>query len=132
MGNYFSKNLKFLREARNISKSKMGEMVGVNQSTISRWETNEIKPSIDNVEEVAKALNIELPDLLIKDLSDPNNENIISKTDDDFKKMLKEKGIMDENGNIDDEKLNEFNKKFEMIDRFSALIGEFNNRNKED
>ena len=128
MGNYFSKNLKFLRETRNISKSRMGEMVGVNQSTIGRWESNEIKPSIDNVEEVAKVLNIELPDLLIKDLSDPNNENIISKTDDDLKKMLKEKGIMDDSGKIDKKKLDEFNKRFEMIDKFSALIGEFNDK----
>ncbi len=72
MGNYFSKNLKFLRENKNISKNKLGEMVGVNQTTIGRWETNEITPSIDNVEEVAKALNVELPDLLIKDLSFDN------------------------------------------------------------
>lgn len=72
MGNYFSKNLKFLRENQNISKNKLGEMVGVNQTTIGRWETNEITPSIDNVEEVAKALNVELPDLLIKDLSFDN------------------------------------------------------------
>ena len=72
MGNYFSKNLKYLREKKDISKNKLGEMVGVNQTTIGRWESNEITPSIDNVEEVAKALNIELPDLLIKDLSFDN------------------------------------------------------------
>lgn len=72
MGNYFSKNLKFLRENKNISRNKLSEMVGVNQTTIGRWETNEITPSIDNVEEVAKALNVELPDLLIKDLSFDN------------------------------------------------------------
>ena len=72
MGNYFSKNLKYLRENKNISKNKLSEMVGVNQTTIGRWETNEITPSIDNVEEVAKALNVKLPDLLIKDLSFDN------------------------------------------------------------
>lgn len=72
MGNYFAENLKFLREEKRISKNKLGELVGVNQSTISRWESNEIKPSIDNVEEVAKALNVPLPDLLIKDLQFDN------------------------------------------------------------
>lgn len=72
MGNLFSKNLKYLRESKGISKNKLGEMVGVNQTTIGRWETNEIKPSIDNVEEVAKALNVNLPDLLIKDLEFDN------------------------------------------------------------
>lgn len=74
MGNYFSKNLKYIREEKNISKTKLGELVGVNQSTIGRWETEEIKPSIDNVEEVAKVLNIPLPDLLIKDLKIDNAE----------------------------------------------------------
>lgn len=73
MGNLFSKNLKYLRESKGISRNKLGEMVGVNQTTIGRWETNEITPSIDNVEEVASVLNIPLPDLLIKDLTNPEN-----------------------------------------------------------
>ena len=72
MSNYFSKNLKFLRENKGISKNKLGEMVGVNQTTIGRWENNEITPSIDNVEEVAKVLNVPLPDILIQDLSFDN------------------------------------------------------------
>ncbi len=72
MSNYFSKNLKFLREKKRISKNKLGEMVGVNQTTIGRWENGQITPSIDNVEEVARVLNVELPDLLIKDLETNN------------------------------------------------------------
>lgn len=76
MGNHFAENLKFLREEKRISKNKLGELVGVNQSTISRWESNEIKPSIDNVEEVAKVLNVPLPDLLIKDLQFDNGNLI--------------------------------------------------------
>lgn len=84
MSNFFSKNLKFIRENKGISKNKLGEMVGVNQSTIGRWETEEIKPSIDNVEEVAKALNIPLPDLLIKDLCF-DNANLVEITTDNVK-----------------------------------------------
>lgn len=74
MSNQFAKNLKFIREAKGMSKTRLGEMVGVNQTTIGRWETEEIKPSIDNVEEVAKVLNVPLPDLLIKDLRFDNAE----------------------------------------------------------
>lgn len=76
MSNKFAKNLKYIRESKGISKNKLGEMVGVNQTTIGRWETEEIKPSIDNVEEVAKVLNVPLPDLLIKDLNFDNAEVI--------------------------------------------------------
>lgn len=77
MSNLFSKNLRFLREKKGISKNKLGEMVGVNQSTIGRWESEEITPSIDNVEEVAKVLHVDLPDLLIKDLSFENGDLVI-------------------------------------------------------
>lgn len=72
MSNFFAKNLKFLRKNKGISQVKLAEDVGVNQTTIKRWEDEEIKPSIDNVEEVAKALKVGLPDLLIKDLSFDN------------------------------------------------------------
>lgn len=76
MSNLFSKNLKYLRKVKNISQNKLSEMVGVNQTTIGRWENNEITPSIDNVEEIAKVLNVKLPDLLIKDLSFDNADVI--------------------------------------------------------
>ena len=74
MTNYFSKNLKFVREKMKISRNKLSQMIGVNQTTISRWEMAEMTPSIDNVEKVAEALNIYLPDLLITDLSTKESE----------------------------------------------------------
>lgn len=85
MSNYFAKNLKYIRENKKISKNKLGELVGVNQTTIGRWESEEIKPSIDNVEEVAKALNVQLPDLLIKDLQFDNAEYVDVKSVDTIK-----------------------------------------------
>lgn len=68
MSNYFASNLKKIREKRGLSQNKLGKMAGVNQTTIARWENKEIAPSIDNVEDLANALNIPLPDLLGKDL----------------------------------------------------------------
>lgn len=72
MANYFASNLKYLREKRGLSQNKLAEKVGVNQTTIARWETEEIKPSIDNVEQIASALNVSLPDLLITNLKFDN------------------------------------------------------------
>ncbi len=77
MSNYFSTNLKFLREQKGYSQNKLANIVGVNQTTIARWETEEMAPSIDNVEEISKVLNIDLPDLLGKDL------RVIDKSDND-------------------------------------------------
>lgn len=72
MANYFASNLKYLREKKGLSQNKLAEKVGVNQTTIARWETEEIKPSIDNVEQIASALNVSLPDLLITNLKFDN------------------------------------------------------------
>ena len=72
MANYFASNLKYLREKKGLSQNKLAEKVGVNQTTIARWETEEIKPSIDNVEQIASALNVSLPDLLITNLNFDN------------------------------------------------------------
>ena len=68
MTNFFASNLKKIREERGLSQSKLASLAGVNQTTIDRWENKEIAPSIDNVEDLANALNISLPDLLGRDL----------------------------------------------------------------
>ena len=60
MKNYFSKNLKFLREQKKLSQNKLGELANVNQTTIARWENEEMAPSIDNVIELSKIFNIDL------------------------------------------------------------------------
>lgn len=81
MANYFKSNLKFLREKKGLSKNKLGELTGVNQTTIGRWESGEITPTIDNVIDLLKALNMPielLGDFLGKDLK--SNEDNIQKT----------------------------------------------------
>ena len=103
MGNYFSKNLKFIREEKKLSQNKLAEMIGVNQTTVARWEDDNRTPNLDNAIDVANVLNIPLPDLVGKDLSNPNNSHIIPKTDSDFKKILRDKGLITENENITEE-----------------------------
>ena len=70
----FSKNLKFLREQRKLSQNKLAELSNVNQTTIARWENEEISPSLDNIYDVALALNISIADLAGKDLTNDKNE----------------------------------------------------------
>ena len=98
MSNYFSKNLKFLREKRNLSQNKLAEMIGVNQTTIARWEDDNRTPNLDNAIDVSRILNIPLHDLIGIDLRTnsinvPPNKEI----NEDYKKILKEKGLTDEN-----------------------------------
>lgn len=73
---YFSTNLKFLREKNKLSQSKLGEMANVNQSTILRWESGEMSPSLDNIYDIANALNVSIADLTGIDLAN-NQQNIV-------------------------------------------------------
>lgn len=68
MTNFFSTNLNVLREKKGLSQNKLAAMVGVNQTTIARWEANSSSPSIDNVVIISKTLNVPLLELLEIDL----------------------------------------------------------------
>ena len=54
----FRKNLLAYRLAANISQTELAERSGVPLSTIARYENGERKPGIDQVERLAKGLNI--------------------------------------------------------------------------
>ena len=64
----FSKNLKYLREKYKLSQNKLSEIANVNQTTIARWENEEISPSLDNIIDVANALNISVANITGKDI----------------------------------------------------------------
>lgn len=124
MKNYFSKNLKFLREQKRLSQNKLGELANVNQTTIARWENEEMAPSIDNVIELSKIFNIDLADLLGRDLQlNEARKQLTEKEEMEMlKNTLKKKGFLDENEELSEENFNtliEFakaNKQFIMKD----------------
>ncbi len=66
---YFSKNIKFLRESKGISKSELSKRINVNQSTLTRWENGEMGATIDNALDVANYFEISMADLVGRDLS---------------------------------------------------------------
>ena len=125
MNNYFSKNLKFLREQKKLSQNKLGELANVNQTTIARWENEEMAPSIDNVIELSKIFNIDLADLLGKNLQlNEARKQLTEKEEMEIlKNTLKKKGFLDENEELSEENYNrliEFakaNKQFIMKDK---------------
>lgn len=81
--NNFAKNLKYLREKNNLSKSELADKIGVNQSTLSRWENEENGATVDNALDLASFFNVTLADLVDKDLHFDNatfvdNEETVS------------------------------------------------------
>lgn len=74
----FSKNLKYLREKRNLSQNKLAELSNINQTSITRWEKDEVSPSLDNVYDIAQALHVSVADLAGRDLTLEDYENEIT------------------------------------------------------
>lgn len=73
---FFAKNLKYLREKEGISKSELSKKINVNQSTLSRWENEEMGATVDNALDVAKFFNISMADLVGRDLTFDNAEYV--------------------------------------------------------
>ena len=76
MAEYLNKNVKHLRTSKGISQQDLADKVGIDRSTISRIENNEIDTTVDNALKIAEVLKVTLADLLGKDLSvnSVNNE----------------------------------------------------------
>ena len=68
MENFFSKNIKYIRELKGLSQNKLAEMLDVNQTTIARWEDENRIPTIDKAIQVSSILKIPLNILIGKDL----------------------------------------------------------------
>jgi len=54
----FCERLKELREEKGISINKLSKEIGVDHSSIVRWEKGERIPSIDNLYLLAKFFNV--------------------------------------------------------------------------
>ena len=59
-----AETLKRLRERRGLTQEELAQRVGVHRVTIARMEVNALRPGIDLVEALAKALKVKVTDLL--------------------------------------------------------------------
>jgi transcriptional regulator with XRE-family HTH domain len=63
--------LKELRKAKGISQLKLATDLNTNQNTISRYETGEREPGIDELIRIAEYFNVSL-DYLLERTDDPH------------------------------------------------------------
>ena len=64
--NIVANNIKYYRKKRNFSQEKLAEIANLHRTYISSVERCERNISIENIEKIAKALNIEVY-LLLKE-----------------------------------------------------------------
>lgn len=55
--------LKRLRENLSLTQKQLGDMLGVEQNTVSQWETGYRLPRTEKLTQIASALNCKVDDL---------------------------------------------------------------------
>lgn len=74
MMNYFNTNLKHLRLISGLTQEDLGKKMDKDYSTIGKWENGTRSPIMEDVLKVSELFNIELTDLLLRDLRFDNAE----------------------------------------------------------
>lgn len=65
--------LKNLRKKLKISQEQIATACAVSQKTVSRWETGESEPSLEELQALANTLNLETYALIIEKVDNGND-----------------------------------------------------------
>lgn len=76
----FGKKLLDARKKANLSQEEIAEKLNITRQTISKWESNETVPNINQVKLLEKIYKISLEELLNYNKIDEEIESIIKKT----------------------------------------------------
>lgn len=66
----FGENLKNIRKSKNISQEDLAEKIGVSRQSISKWETGENFPSMNNIMCLCDVFKCKINDLVHEDFTD--------------------------------------------------------------
>ncbi|WP_258105322.1 helix-turn-helix transcriptional regulator [Marinoscillum sp. MHG1-6] len=69
MDKLFGKNLKFLRSQKKLSQEQFALEIGLNRGNIASYEKGTAEPSVNNLLKIVKFFNIDLSDIVEKDLT---------------------------------------------------------------
>lgn len=76
--NYFSTNLKYLRQRRGLTQGELAKKISVDQTTIGRWEDGNREPTVGNALNISNIFNVDITSLLNEDLRELNNDIILT------------------------------------------------------
>lgn len=102
MQNYFSTNIRFIREQRGLTQEQLASIIGKDYSTIGKWENGTRSPIMEDVLKIADILDIPIEELLTKDLRMIQSNEQIKKI-----KFGDMEVTLSKNGNITNDDLDE-------------------------
>ena len=100
-----SKNIKYLRNKKNVSQRKMAQDINVNRSCLAKWEKELSVPDIYDIARIMEYFNVENEDIIYTDLEEKDKEENQIKQ---ITLLLKECNIVDENDNMTKEEYYDF------------------------
>ena len=68
--NFLSKNLSLLRKLTRMSQAEIEARTGIKRNTWSNWENKKSEPSLENLFKIAAFYNVDIGDLLSRNLSE--------------------------------------------------------------
>lgn len=68
----FKDNLKKVRKDNNLSQEELAEKLNVTRQSVSKWESGAAYPEMDKVLQICKMFNVNIDDLLNKDIKEVN------------------------------------------------------------
>ena len=71
--------LKIVLAEKEKTGTWLSEQMGHNISTVSRWMTNKVQPSVEQLYEIARHLDVDVKELLVSSKSFYENDSITNK-----------------------------------------------------
>lgn len=79
-----NEKIKKIRKERGLTQKQLGELCGIAESTIRRYELGDLNPKLDTIKKIAYALNVTISELF----PDNWNDAFTNEVKKDFKKDL--------------------------------------------
>jgi len=73
--NHFASNIKFLRKERKLSQDEIATITGITRVTWHNYENGNTQPEIDKIVKIAKALRVNVGELLETDFAKKADED---------------------------------------------------------
>lgn len=78
MSIFLSKNIRTLRKNKQLSQQKLAESLEISRSKIASYESGSIEPKIEYLLNLSRFFEVDLTDLICKDLSAASNSEDIA------------------------------------------------------
>ena len=99
--NYTNTNVKYLREKKGISQTKLAKDLNIDTSTLAKWENNTRQITLEWAIKLANYFDMDVGSFISINQIANTSSRIVDK--EKYKNILKEKGLISDNDNITEE-----------------------------